>query len=97
MVGMKDFENHKNFFCYIKNPQTADYTYIIFDKEDYEKMRFKNADLVSARSITKQDKVWQYNTLSLSFDDWGDTPINYDEVPRLIENMKIFDKMGEEY
>lgn len=97
VVGMKEFDNHKNFFCYIKNLKTEEYIYIILDKEDYDKLKFKNKDIVCARSITEQEKVWQRNTLSISYCDWDDTPIEYNELPKLIENMKIFEKIGEEF
>lgn len=51
----------------------------------------------AAKSLTKQKEVFENNILSVSIDDWGLTPIAYMEVPKLIDNMILFEAMkGEE-
>lgn len=44
----------------------------------------------AVKSLTGFEKVFEHNILSLSIDDWGLAPIEYEQVPLLVENMKDF-------
>lgn len=50
----------------------------------------------TARSISGFTKPFEHSILSLSIDDWGLTPIDYNEIPHLVENMVLFDEIKEE-
>lgn len=49
----------------------------------------------SARSITGQKEIFEDNIISLSIDDWGMTPIPYMDVPRMIDDIFLFESMEE--
>lgn len=49
----------------------------------------------SARSITGQKEIFEDNIISLSIDDWGMLPIPYMDVPRMIDDIFLFESMEE--
>lgn len=49
----------------------------------------------SARSITGQKEIFEDNIISLSIDDWGMQPIPYMDVPRMIDDIFLFESMEE--
>lgn len=49
----------------------------------------------SARSITGQKEIFEDNIISLSIDDWGMSPIPYMDVPRMIDDIFLFESMEE--
>ena len=49
----------------------------------------------SARSITGQKEIFEDNVISLSIDDWGMWPIPYMDVPRMIDDIFLFESMEE--
>ena len=50
----------------------------------------------SARSITGQKEVLERRVLSLSYQDWGNAPIKYSDIPTLYKNMELFNQMGDD-
>ena len=49
----------------------------------------------SERSITGQKEIFEDNIISLSIDDWGMSPIPYMDVPRMIDDIFLFESMEE--
>ena len=47
------------------------------------------------RSLTKFENVFEHNIMSLSIDDWGLTPIEYEQLPSMVEYMMMYNEMGE--
>jgi len=56
---------------------------------------FKDTEIYSAapRSITKQNNVFEDNIMSISIDDWGLFPIKYKNIPLMIDDILVFEKM----
>ena len=50
----------------------------------------------AAKSLTKQKKILEDNILSISIDDWGLCPILYSDIPRMIDDILLFDQMEED-
>lgn len=63
-----------------------------------------NADFYAAPNyMVEGGKIWgnadrypDKKTLNLAIRHWGYTPIEYNSIPKIIENMIVFDKMEEE-
>ena len=47
------------------------------------------------RSLTKFENVFEHNILSLSIDDWGFTPVEYEQLPNMVEYMLMYNEIGE--
>lgn len=80
-------------YCFV--PHKIFTTRILPNKESVEQA----IDLkwgATARSISGFTKPFEHNILSLSIDDWGLTPIDYNEIPHLVENMVLFEEIKEE-
>lgn len=45
------------------------------------------------RSITNNNEIFEDNIISISIDDWGLTPIEYNRIPQMIDDMLLFEKM----
>lgn len=69
--------------------------HILPDDEKLKMAKQSQIACASARSITKQKEVLDKNILSLSFEDWGNTPIDYSKIPLLYQNIKNFYTAGD--
>lgn len=50
----------------------------------------------AANSLTQQNVIYKDNILNLSIENWGYTPIAYMEIPKMIDDMILFETMNEE-
>lgn len=78
-----------NSFCYVADTITLAPS---ISDTLREKAKSKMLFLVSPRSISGATKVLEDNLFSVSIEDWGDFPVDYDSIPMLIENIKHFEE-----
>lgn len=94
--GRKVFLGEKTFFCYVP-AENGNKIVLVSKKEDLVRTRVAAYPIASARSITNQKKIFERNMLSLSFSDWDNTPIEYNELPNIFKNMKNFASIKEDF
>lgn len=56
---------------------------------------YKGTDMYAAapRSVTNQKEIFEDNVLSISINDWGMSPIPYENIPNMIDDMLLFERM----
>lgn len=74
-----------------------DATFTVHILPDTEAIEYFKGKMWGAavRSMTGFTKPFEHNILSLSIEDWGYSPLQYNDLPKLVSNMIIFNKMVE--
>lgn len=66
---------------------------VIFAKDKNLRKILSEAYGAAPQSRTKQRNIYQDKILNLSIKEWGYAPILYEDIPRLVDNMVLFEKM----
>ena len=84
------FARVNNIYCFSQNGNRIVHIIPTAEKLDCFKGKLYGA---GARSTTGKKGVWTDNVLSISIADWGYAPIEYDNLPNLVDNRIMFSKI----